>query len=706
MRVPIAHGVCLCGKTPPFQWQGLSLVGAPQDVPAPLYPDGLNIHTMTSRPKLIHQALAFYRNYGTRATLLRIRDELVLRFRQRGDPELYGHAFDPNRFVEHLQNPELCLVVFDIFDTLITRPLLDPESTKRWVAIQLAQPDYPTRRHAAEAGLRARSERDVGLAEICAEYIRLFGDQDGDAATLQGTEESVELLLAAPRAAYANLPSRARQAGKRVVLASDMFLSERHLRRMLQQCGITDFDALYVSSEVGVRKSSGGMYHHILQQERVSPNQALMVGDHPVSDQQIPSGLGMNVMGLESLRALAEQSPRFAPWQAQALAAEDAATELWIGLIAQRFFGSAGYGLSLDRAALTQGGRVNIGYAITGPLLVAFSEWLHDQLLADKVDRVYFLSREGQMMQAVYEVLYGDQEVASTHYLVVSRRAITVPMLQTREDIHEIARATYLPNSLEEFIYRRYGLRLDAARLAELDSLWPQGRKVAVSGGRIDHLIPVLDRLAPEILAIARQEEAAMRSYLEESGLKASGTTAVVDVGYSGSIQARLCEMLQRPVNGYYMVTRLAAQQIRDRFGVTIRGCFGQEQEGQTSPPTLRYNVPLEMLMGSDDPQIRCYRREGEKITGEFHELSDDEIQSNPMRQELREGALAFVKDYRALRDAGLGPLRIDPKLAEALFADFWEGAAESERQAIYNIATDDHYCGMGIVHFSTFLPR
>lgn len=660
---------------------------------------------MIRRPKLYHQAVAFYRNYGIRATFLRIRDELVLRMRRRRNPEVYQHTFDPDQFSAYLQNPEIRLVVFDIFDTLITRPLIDPESTKRWVAIQLGQPDYPARRHGAEAELRARTEHDVGLAAICAEYVRLFGNQDGDAARLQSAEEAVELALAAPRPGYAELPLMAHRAGKRVVLASDMFLSEAHLRQMLQQCGINDFDVLYVSSEVGVRKSSGGMYHHILKQEQVAPHQALMVGDHPVSDQHIPSGIGLKVMGLESLRALAEQSPRFAPWQTRAMA-EDVATEVWIGLIAQRFFGSVGHGISLDRAALTQGGRVNIGYAITGPLLVAFSEWLQNQVVADKVDRLYFLSREGQLMQAVYESLYGDSESPSTHYLVVSRRAITVPMLQTREDIHEIARATYLPNSLQEFIYRRYGLRLDAARLEELDSLWPQGRKVAVSGGKIDHLIPLLDALSAEILAIARQEEAGMRAYLQETGLPAPGAVAVVDVGYSGSIQARLCEMLQRPVNGYYMVTRAAAQQVCERFGVTIRSCFGQEQEGQPSPPTLRYNVPLEMLMGSDDPQIRCYRREGQNITGEFHELSDDEIQSNPMRQELREGALAFARDYRALRDAGLGPLNINPKLAEALFADFWEGAAESERQAIYNIATDDHYCGMGIVHFATFLPR
>ena len=661
---------------------------------------------MPQRPKLFDQAYAFYRNYGTRATLARIRDELILRFKRRGGAsDFYRTRFDPAHFEAQLESDELRLVVFDIFDTLITRPLIDPESTKRWVARRLGQAEYPTRRHQAEASLRARSERDVGLSAICAEYVRLYGDEDGSALELQAMEEAVELVLARPRPGYDALPSQARKAGKKVVLASDMFLSEAHLRRMLEQCGITDFDALYVSSEVGVRKSTGHLYRHILKQEQILPHQALMVGDHSISDQKVPQELGLQVMGLESTGVLADQAPRFAPWKAKALTG-DVGCELWIGLIAQRFFGALGQGAALDRAALTQGGRLNIGYAITGPLLVAFSEWLEAQASADKVDRLYFLSREGQLMQAVFEALYGERQTPSTHYLVVSRRAITVPMLQRREDLYDIARATYLPNTLEEFIHRRYGLVLHSERLDQLEALWPRGKKVAVSGGHIEHLIPVLDALSEEILALAREEEVGMRDYLEAAGLKAPGTFAVVDVGYSGSIQARLCELLERPIHGYYLVTRPEAQKVRERHGVTLQGCFGEEEDGESASATLRYNVPLEMLMGSDDPQIRCYHREGGSLRGEFHELSQDEIDSNPLRQELREGALAFARDYRTLREAGLGPLRIDPKLAEALFADFWEGAAESERQAIYNIATDDHYCGMGIVHFATFLPR
>ncbi len=538
--------------------------------------------------------------------------------------------------------------------------------------------------------------------------MRLYGEEDGEAATLVVAEEAVELALARPRPFAVALLGRARRAGKRVALASDMFLSAATVRQILAQCGIEDFDALYLSNEVGVRKSSGGLYHHLLRVEGLRPDQVLMIGDHPVSDQQIPAELGLAVVAVESPRGLAGQAPRFGPWQKLALEG-DLARELWIGLIAQRFFGAASAAMPVEGAALTQGGRTNIGYGVLGPLLVAFSDWLEGQARAEGTERLYFLAREGHLMRGVFETLYGGTPgMPSTHYLVVSRRAISVPMLRSRNDILAIARTDYQPNRLEELIFRRYGLRLEDARLATLDArgLWPRGQLVEVKDGDIGALEPVLDALAPEILALARDEEAAMLRYLEGVGLGAEGRVAVVDVGYSGSIQGRLCEMLGRPVHGYYLVTRAAARGVAERFGVGIQGCFGEELERDEDCALLRNNVPLEMLMGSDDAQIRRCRLAGGELVGELQELSPDELASVPLRRELREGAPEFARDHRRLRESNLGPLRPDLHLAERFFAEFWEGVSESERRAIYAIATDDHYCGMGIVHFATFFPR
>ena len=59
--------------------------------------------------------------------------------------------------------------------------------------------------------------------------------------------------------------------------------------------GIVGWHALYLSSEVGLRKDTGDLYHHILATEQVTPQQILMIGDNEHSDVQIPSDMGIKI---------------------------------------------------------------------------------------------------------------------------------------------------------------------------------------------------------------------------------------------------------------------------------------------------------------------------------------------------------------------------------------------------------------------------
>jgi predicted HAD superfamily hydrolase len=657
------------------------------------------------------KVLRYYRTYGLQATIRRIVAE-TLNWVRRSFSQAqasYYPKFDRRLLIAKIEDPEVKLIIFDIFDTLVTRPLLDPENTKRWVARCLNSERYPERRHAAEASLRTEAKHDVSLAEICAEYVRLFGNAEGEAAYLQALEESVELALALPLPNMLEMIDLAKRAGKRVVLASDMFLSEDILRQILGKCGVEGYDALYLSSRVGKRKSTGALYHHIMESEGVLWDQIVMIGDHPLSDQLIPKQLGLHVIPLESPLAVASYFPRLKGWVEKIKFGGLPTDELVLGNIVRAFFQVQADEFVLDRASLTQRGRYGIGYAIVGPLLAAFSEWLSAQASADGIDRLYFLAREGQLMKDVYDVLTTGLDTPQSEYLVLSRRAISVAMIRSREDILAIASTDYQANSLAEYLLRRFGLDLNEAVLAKLhrQEIWLPERRVEIHAGQIDEaLIAVLDALADDIYDRAVMERGPMLSYLRQAGLM-EGKVALVDVGYAGTIQGRLCELLERKIQGYYMVTRAASASVRARHGVRLAACFGEELAIPDESPLLRYNVPLEMLMGSDDPQISYYRCQNDQnVVGVYAPLSEDEKASIPLRRELREGAMAFARDYRAMKDAKLGELRIDPKMAVELFRDFWEGASASERAQIVSIAADDHYCGMGIVHFATFLPR
>jgi FMN phosphatase YigB (HAD superfamily) len=662
------------------------------------------------KKQLLRKVIRHWRSYGARATLKRAFTEALNRVRRRlAGPRPLSIEPAGAALLARIREPAVKLVIFDIFDTLVTRPLLDPEHAKQWVAQHLRAPDYPARRQAAEISARERLGREVDLPDICAEYVRLYGAADGEAAGLQAAEEAVELALVHPLAGMVEVLNTARAMGKRVVLASDMFLSEVVIRRILSNCGIT-CDALYLSSALGKRKSTSALYSHICVAEHVSPAQILMIGDHPQSDQAIPARLGLQVAPAISPVQRLASFPRLSAWAAKVQASTDPADELVLGQCVRRFFDPpAGEATAYDQAALTQRGRYGIGYSIVGPLLVAFTQWLVARAKADGIERLYFLAREGQAMKAIHDVLMAGRPGPTAHYLVLSRRAISVPMIQSREDILAIARTDYQANALTEFLWRRYGLRLDGEALADLDrqGLWQADRLVEVQAGCLDDaLVAVLDHLAPAIYDRVTVERGPMLAYLDRAGL-ASGAAALVDVGYAGTIQGRLCELTGAAVHGYYMITRAAAGQIRSRHGVRTAGCFGNDLDTPDQSPLLRYNVPLEMLMGADEPQIAHYRQaEDGSIVPVYGDLSADEIAANPLRGELRAGALDFARDWRRLLDAGLDVPHLSPTLAADLFRDFWEGISAAERAQIAAIATDDHYCGMGIVHFATFMPH
>ena len=668
-----------------------------------------------AKHSLVDKAWRYLRNHGVREALVRARNELrrrALARRHARTPQVrWPDAFDWAGWSAALADAEVRLVIFDVFDTLLCRPLLDPEAIKELVARRLNRPQYAERRRAAELDARRRAgARDVTLAQICRTYVELYGEADGDAATLQHAEQAVERALVRARAAFAGLPAQARMVGKRVVLASDMFLSADEIRAMLLDAGISAFDRLYVSSECGVRKESGELFRHILAEEGVPAAAAVMLGDNPVSDQSVPQGLGLRVLAVENPLARLMHAPRLQALCQQAKDSGDLDSHLWAGLMVQQAMGAPRPLPVLDAASLTQGGREGMGYAVVGPLLVAFCQWLHETARAQGIERLYFLAREGQLIQAVFAALYpNDALTANARYLVLSRRAISVAMIESIDDIEAIARAQYAPNALETLLYRRFGLRLSEARIAALqrEGHWPRTRNVTIADGNIAAIRPVLKALAPEIIAQARAERAPMLAYLREIGLDSDDArpAAVVDVGYSASIQDRLCTLLARPVHGLYMLTRDGAAQVGARHQVTICGGYAENLRAPSDHPLNLYNVPMEMLMGSDDPQIRHFVQDAHgHVEPHFQELSAQEQESAPLRAQLRAGALAFARDWRTLVERGLAQ-RLHRQDAVAFFTQFWENLSARERAEIATIATDDHYCGMGIVRFDTFFP-
>lgn len=605
-----------------------------------------------------------------------------------------------------IANPTIKTIAFDIFDTLLLRPLLDPESIKRLTAQRVDKgtaEKYLRYRAIAEARAREKAGRDITTTQIFEELGRLAGIEKGTLLALRQREEETEFACVTPRPDSINLLRYAKRLGKRVVLLSDMFLPQSVITAMLQKSGILQWDKLYISGEVGVRKDTGQLYELALREEQLQPEQMLMVGDNERSDVQIPGDMGLELLHVLKPVDLARGLPHWNRLVENVRGRDDLSAELALGLLLRRNFAKIAFG-TFRPAAFSQGSAELLGYNVVGPLLTHFVTWLRERAERDGIERLYFLSREGKLLKAAYD-LWSAREpgTASSHYLVLSRRAVSVPRLRDYDDVLTLARPNYFSGTLENLLAARFGVILDAAELRDLEArgLWSAGQLLDIGNNDVSHIEPVLRHLLPRILAQAELEAPALQRYLEDCGLTEEGELAVVDVGYSGTIQRHLNAWLERPIHGFYMVTDELVEAFAGPCGVFADGCFSDRvsRASRGNCSLFDQNFLLEQLLSADDAQVNHYQLEADgTLTTRFQDLGEEELAAREIRQQIQGGALAYLQDVldiRATLHADFLPPR---ELARDIWSTFSASPDDEERKLLKRLVLDDHYCGRGLV--------
>ncbi len=604
-----------------------------------------------------------------------------------------------------LIDPAVRIIVFDIFDTLLTRPLLDPEMTKHIVAKRAGEKigqTYLQYRALAETQARQKAGRDVDLNLVYAEFSILSGLPRDAVERLQQLEQTLEQDIVVPRPETIALMQHLIATGKRVILASDMYLPRPIVESMLLKHNIIDWHALYLSSDIGVRKDTGELYRQLLAQENTSPSAVIVIGDNEHSDVQVPSELGMRSYHILRPVELARATPRLESIIENTFYRPALNEQLTLGSIVQAGFGPLYYP-GFSPANLLPPSPWIIGYAIVGPVILSFVQWLANKAQTDNLSCLYFLAREGQILKAVYDRwVAGKADAVPSDYLTLSRRAITVPTITNLEDIYSIASTQYYANSLQHFIQERYGVALSDTECEELDrqKVWKKNKQISVDKSNIEHLKPLLQTLQQRILDAAQTERPELLSYLNKIGLSESPNAAIVDIGYSATIQRYLNRLLEKKIHGYYFVTTNRAENVSSEFGVTAAGYYAHNIGPLTTQvPIYTKSFSLEKLMSSDDAQIVRYRLEASgNIVPEYRQLADEERKSAPTRAEIRRGILDFVTQSIMIRERWVSDFEVPMDIAVALFDEFIQHASPEEQRILGTIVLDDHYCGRGLV--------
>lgn len=356
---------------------------------------------------------------------------------------------------ELFTRPEIKVISFDIFDTLLLRPvrteqekfnLLDASFRK----LMDTHVSFARLRTMAEASLRRKVIRhelageDFLIDDIYRVLEEEFGLEHDTAASMLHAERELEKHLCRPRKSGRLLYEKALASGRRVILLSDMYLNGQNLSRLLAGCGYPGKPEIYVSSETGLLKSTGSMFRKLPEILGVEPSQIMHIGDSLASDIRPAEEAGIRAVHLPGTMDVFEQYG--CAHQAEKICRdltdwEKARREPGISIMRQmaanRYFDDP-FRPFMPDSDYNQDPYF-VGYAALGPEVLSLVRWLSDGAVRDRVSRILFLSRDGYLPMLAYRILRRFHPwLPDCGYLYVSRLAMLPVMIRHPLDLYDL----------------------------------------------------------------------------------------------------------------------------------------------------------------------------------------------------------------------------------------------------------------------------
>lgn len=317
---------------------------------------------------------------------------------------------------------------FDVFETVLVRQVAEPSSLFLLLGQRLAArrliavtPEVFARER-IQAGFRAKRQTgscDPTLSSIYEELNEVRGWSQDVIHGLVSAELELEAELLRPWPPGVRALEEVRRRGDRVVFVSDTYLPSGFVAAQLTEHGLQrPGDSLVVSCEAGGTKSDRTLFPRLRTDLAIPDGDWLHIGNSPTADRAAgrEAGLATRLLpegNLNRYETLLEASR----WDTAGLSS---------ALAGASRLARAPQPRSRRERALTE-----VAAGVAAPMLSAFVLWVLRRAEQDGLERLYFLSREGQVLARMARTL-GRQLGLRTEvrYLYSSRQAMNLAALE------------------------------------------------------------------------------------------------------------------------------------------------------------------------------------------------------------------------------------------------------------------------------------
>lgn len=429
------------------------------------------------------------------------------------------------------------IISFDVFDTLLLRNVCRPtdvfEIVENLYSNRYGEKiDFKKLRIEAEKKVRHKSKKE----EVCFDeiYSFIYSKIGEKSRLLKKLELEVEKKIIVPNKFMLEMFNYAKELGKQIIIISDMYLSAKVIRNLLTENQYIGFKEIYVSCEVNKTKATGKIYNYIRDELGIKKNDKwIHIGDNYISD--VVNANSNNVEGIYYKRVLERQK-------------ENCIKNLTDSLI-------CAIKMNMEYEQSKEKYWEKFGIKNVSPIYIGLMLNLIEKL-KDK-DNIYFLSRDGWLPYKMYNLAKNSyKNLPEAKYIYASRRAYVYPSLYNNEDeaieLFLKTNSTFNEKVTIENIFKNLGLNIDnyTKLLKKYDF-----ENVAINTGNIDTAKIILQEVWSDIRNNLIEEKSLVVKYLEQEKLLEYDVINIFDIGWAGSTQKALINLLNKNIEGYYFGT-------------------------------------------------------------------------------------------------------------------------------------------------------
>jgi len=549
---------------------------------------------------------------------------------------------------------------FDVFDTLLRRRIDPPELIKARAAehlsaclaqaeIQITPNEILAQRSKCEELLLQQAlslgrDADYHLDDVVAGTLKAIkADSVIDNKEAVNYEVELEKKAAQPMPGAIEILSYLKSRGKRVICVSDSYLSNEQMAAILESQGLRGYiDKLYVSSEIGKRKSTGRLFQHVLE---IEGGNLVHIGDNYTSDYVIPKRLGIKALWFHSRSELVRKNEL---------------KKLLHGKNKMNYVSAIIKGSERHKSELQR-----LGCEVLGPALTVFVHNIAEQARKDGVEALFFVARDGYAMKKIYETLqrtvYAESALPPGRYMCLGRLPVRLASL------HELSYTDIL--KVYGYIARFPGRSVSLGDILGSYGLEPDGfiKIVKQYGLNLNEPIinPAQDERLHKLLESddfqrmvrekSNEARGLLRDYLAGIGFMGEKKVAVVDANAEGLTQSILDTIFSNDtsypaVRRYYfnlltlnVDTAGIKPELSEALGIVTDGRSDSSSE---QAPFRLFGLLIELFCHPNHGVTVGYRRVAGRVVPIFRKTPQE--REYPLTSQGLQGILAYARDYGA----------------------------------------------------------